>query len=398
MASTIDPTPLKKGRKRGATKEPTPAPEEADELDLMAGTTEDDFTEAIAHVRERELLFGPQSLLANFGPMVADICANNTSYNHPTLQAQAALCLAKLMCVSSEYCETNLGLLLTILERSQDAVVRSNLVVALGDMAVCFNHLIDENTDFLYRRLNDGDPSVKRTCLMTLTFLILAGQVKVKGQLGEMAKCLEDSDKKIADMARMFFTELSTKDNAVYNQFIDMFSVLSADSTLSEDALKRIVKFLAGFIEKVCSVVSAKHTASQMLTTCRTNTPNNYRLNLPLGYRERKTRDSGTMSHMHWANSSTKMRRYKRCYRKASRLCRRLLEPEFFYADCYDCMDMMGVIPWVWGDTDVGVLAAHGIVRYMLPFYVGSQFIPANFNVSTFDTNTTAKEAKSERL
>ncbi|KAI8938998.1 hypothetical protein NX059_004842 [Plenodomus lindquistii] len=250
MASTVEPTPLKKGRKRGATKEPTPATEEVDELDLMAGTTEDDFTEAIAHVRERELLYGPKSLLANFGAMVVDICANNTSYNHPTLQAQAALCLAKLMCVSSEYCENNLGLLLTILERSQDAIVRSNLVVALGDMAVCFNHLIDENTDFLYRRLNDGDPSVKRTCLMTLTFLILAGQVKVKGQLGEMAKCLEDSDKKIADMARMFFTELSTKDNAVYNQFIDMFSLLSADTALTEDSFKKIVKFLAGFIEK----------------------------------------------------------------------------------------------------------------------------------------------------
>lgn len=246
-----NPSPVKKGRKKSADKEQTPAPEEADELDLMAGTTEDDFTEAIAHIRERELLYGPQSLLANFGPLVADICANNTSYNHPTLQAQAALCLAKLMCVSSEYCEGNLGLLLTILERSKDAVVRSNLVVALGDMAVCFNHLIDENTDFLYRRLNDGDPSVKRTCLMTLTFLILAGQVKVKGQLGEMAKCLEDSDKKIADMARMFFSELATKDNAVYNQFVDMFSVLSADTALDEDAFKRIVKFLSGFIEKV---------------------------------------------------------------------------------------------------------------------------------------------------
>ncbi|ORY11793.1 armadillo-type protein [Clohesyomyces aquaticus] len=243
-------SPVKRGKKKSTGKEKTPAPEEADELDLMAGTTEDDFTEAIAHIRERELLYGPQSLLANFGPLVSDICANNTSYNHPRLQAQAALCLAKLMCVSSEYCEGNLSLLLTILERSKDAVVRSNLVVALGDMAVCFNHLIDENTDFLYRRLNDGDPSVKRTCLMTLTFLILAGQVKVKGQLGEMAKCLEDSDRKIADMARMFFSELATKDNAVYNQFVDMFSVLSADTGLDEDAFKRIVKFLAGFIEK----------------------------------------------------------------------------------------------------------------------------------------------------
>ncbi|KAF2730073.1 hypothetical protein EJ04DRAFT_545940 [Polyplosphaeria fusca] len=250
VAPSESASPVKKGRKKSAPKEKTPAPEEADELDLMAGTTEDDFTEAIALIRERELLYGPQSLLSNFGPLVSDICANNTSYNHPTLQAQAALCLAKLMCVSSEYCEGNLGLLLTILERSKDPVVRSNLVIALGDMAVCFNHLIDENTDFLYRRLNDGDTSVKRTCLMTLTFLILAGQVKVKGQLGEMAKCLEASDRKIADMARMFFTELATKDNAVYNQFVDMFSVLSADTGLDEEAFKRIVKFLSGFIEK----------------------------------------------------------------------------------------------------------------------------------------------------
>ncbi|KAF2495616.1 hypothetical protein BU16DRAFT_527406 [Lophium mytilinum] len=242
-------SPTKK-KKKSAGKQDTPAPEEPDELDLMAGTTEDDFTEALAHIRERELLYGPQSLLSNFGPMVSDICSNNTTYADSTLQAQAALCLAKLMCVSSEYCENNLGLLLTILERSKDAVVRSNLVVALGDMAVCFNHLIDENTDFLYRRLNDGDASVKRTCLMTLTFLILAGQVKVKGQLGEMAKCLEDEDKKIADMARMFFSELATKDNAVYNQFVDMFSVLSADGALDEEAFRRIVKFLSGFIEK----------------------------------------------------------------------------------------------------------------------------------------------------
>lgn len=258
-SAAVEPTPLKKGRKRGAAKEKAPAPEETvDELDLMAGTTEDDFTDAVAHVREKELLYGPQSLLKNFGALVSDICANNTSYNHPTLQAQAALCLAKLMCVSAEYCEKNLGLLLTILERSQDAVVRSNLVVALGDMAVCFNHLMDENTDFLYRRLNDGDPSVKRTCLMTLTFLILAGQVKVKGQLGEMAKCIEDSDRKIADMAKMFFTELSTKDNQVYNQFIDMFSILSADTGLGEDAFKKIIRFLAGFIEKVCQFLSQK--------------------------------------------------------------------------------------------------------------------------------------------
>jgi len=231
-------------------RQQTAQEEEGDELDLIGGTTEDDFTEAMAHIRERELLYGPSSLLAMFGPMVSEICANNTAYKNRELQEAATLCLAKLMCVSSEYCEANLPLLITIMERSTNPTVRSNAVIALGDMAVCFNHLIDENTDFLYRRLADPDPSVKRTCLMTLTFLILAGQVKVKGQLGEMAKCLEDEDKRIADLARMFFTELSTKDNAVYNHFVDMFSLLSSDAGLEEEGFRRVMKFLLGFVEK----------------------------------------------------------------------------------------------------------------------------------------------------
>jgi condensin complex subunit 1 len=241
-----------KEKTKGASSSPVKSTGiDQDELDLIGGTTEDDFTEAMTHIRERELLYGENSLLSNFGPMVTEICSNNTAYQDEHLQSAATLCMAKLMCVSSQYCENNLPLLITILERSQNAVTRSNVVIALGDMAVCFNHLIDENTDFLYRRLNDTDTSVKRTCLMTLTFLILAGQVKVKGQLGEMAKCIEDSDKRIADLSRMFFTELATKDNAVYNHFIDMFSLLSAEKNLEEDALKRIIKFLSSFIEKV---------------------------------------------------------------------------------------------------------------------------------------------------
>ncbi|KAL4907613.1 hypothetical protein BDW74DRAFT_110980 [Aspergillus multicolor] len=245
-------------------------PTENDELDLIGGTTEDDFTEAMAHIRERELLYGENSLLSNFGPLVAEICANNNTYSERNLQAAATICMAKLMCVSAEYCEKNLPLLITIMERSEDPIVRSNAVIALGDMAVCFNHLIDENTDFLYRRLNDEDASVKRTCLMTLTFLILAGQVKVKGQLGEMAKCLEDDDKRIADLSRMFFTELAGKDNAVYNHFVDMFSLLSAERNLEEGALRRIIKFLIGFIEKEKHARQLAEKLAARLARCET--------------------------------------------------------------------------------------------------------------------------------
>lgn len=301
--------------------------EDADELDLIGGTTEDDFTEAMAHIRERELLFGPTSLLATFGPLVSEICANNTTYADKGLQAAATLCLAKLMCVSSEYCEANLPLLITIMERSPDATVRSNAVIALGDMAVCFNHLIDENTDFLYRRLADADVSVKRTCLMTLTFLILAGQVKVKGQLGEMAKCMEDEDRRIADLAKMFFTELSTKDNAVYNHFVDMFSLLSAGS-MEEESFRRIIRFLLGFVEKVrtpknhfCISWNANENRLR-----RINMPNSWQRSWRQDLAAARRSGNGTTLPLLWACCSIRMRRLQNWLPRASRLCRLLLE------------------------------------------------------------------------
>lgn len=65
-----------------ADKEASPQKkgEEPDDLDLIGGTTEDDFTEAMGMIRERELLYGENSILSNFGPLCAEICANNISY------------------------------------------------------------------------------------------------------------------------------------------------------------------------------------------------------------------------------------------------------------------------------------------------------------------------------
>ncbi|KAJ8144784.1 hypothetical protein OY671_002122 [Metschnikowia pulcherrima] len=220
------------------------------ELELIGGSSEDDFTDAVIFIKEAELLCGDQSILKRFGMLAKEICSNNQSYPNEGLQRSAVLCMAKLMCVSSKFCEENLPLLITIMEKSPDPIIRSNCVLGLGDMAVCFNNLVDENTDFLYRRLTDENIMVQRTCLMTVTFLILAGQVKVKGQLSSMAKCLENPDQGISDMCRLFFTELATKDNAIYNGFIDIFSGLSNDPTLEKEPMKRIVKFLVGFIEK----------------------------------------------------------------------------------------------------------------------------------------------------
>ncbi|KAJ3299918.1 Condensin complex subunit, partial [Borealophlyctis nickersoniae] len=223
----------------------------ADELDAVTGTAEDEFAEAIAHIRERELLFGERSLLKTFGPMIAFICSSNRSFKHPTLQVNAVLALCKFMCVSSDFCDAHLQLLFTILEKSSDPIIRSNTIIGLGDMTVSFNSLIDQNISYLYNRLNDTDRNVKKNTLMVLTFLILNGMVKVKGQISEMAKCLEDEEQRISDLAKLFFKELSTKDNAIYNNLPDIISNLShPEHGVAENSFKDIMKYLLDFIKK----------------------------------------------------------------------------------------------------------------------------------------------------
>ncbi|RIB12547.1 non-SMC mitotic condensation complex subunit 1-domain-containing protein [Gigaspora rosea] len=190
-----------------------------DELEQAAGTTEDEFGEAVAYIREKELLFGEKFI-------------------HHTLQICATLALVKLICVSSEFCENNLQLLFTILERSNEPTIRSNIIIASGDMT--------KNT------------------LMVLTHLILNGMIKVKGQLDEIAKCLEDEDHRISDLARLFFTELASKDNAVYNNLPDIISNLSSgDNPVNEESFKKIMKFLFDFIEK------DKHTENVVEKLCQ---------------------------------------------------------------------------------------------------------------------------------
>ncbi|KAE8221852.1 hypothetical protein CF319_g4858 [Tilletia indica] len=222
-----------------------------EELDQVAGNAEDDIGETIASIREKELLSNTRSLLALFGPMVSHICSNPKMYPNVTLRKAAVLTLCKFMCVSSAYCEANLGLLFHVLSTSSDAATRSNVVIALGDIAVSFGNLVDENSDRLYAGLKDRDLGVKKHTLMVLTHLILNGMIKVKGQLGEMAKCLEDKERRVSDLAKLFFSELSTKENAVYNNLPDIISHLSiGQHAVDAKTFEQTMSYIFGFIDK----------------------------------------------------------------------------------------------------------------------------------------------------
>jgi condensin complex subunit 1 len=117
-------------------------------------------------------------------------------------------------------------------------------------LAFRFPNEVEPYTPRLYACLRDESTKVRRHTLMVLTHLILNDMVKVKGQVCEIALCLQDEEVRIRDMARLLFHELSKRsNNPIYNLLPDIVSQLSSMSMKKED-FRSIMSFLLGFINK----------------------------------------------------------------------------------------------------------------------------------------------------
>jgi condensin complex subunit 1 len=233
---------LKKSRQRNEKS--------TNSLDQVTSTLDEDIVDAIRQVKEQELLFVESSLLARIAPFVLRLAGKLSIDSDGNLYRMVLITLGKLMCISSQFCEMNLGAFLGLLENCPDAVIRGNLVIAFGDIALSFNRLADANLQFLTRRLEDANLSVKRKALLVLTHLSLTGMVKAKGKLGMVAKMLEDPNAEISHLARVFFHELAARDNTVYNNLPDIISTLSVDPQVSEDVFAQIMKHLFEYVKK----------------------------------------------------------------------------------------------------------------------------------------------------
>jgi len=117
-------------------------------------------------------------------------------------------------------------------------------------LAVRFPNTIEPFTSQIYRRLRDPNIGVRKTSLMVLTHLILNDMIKIRGEVSEIALCLEDPDSdRIRDLTRLFFHELSRKGtNPVYNLLPDTLNKLSCEPGLSTEKFQTIAKFLLQFI------------------------------------------------------------------------------------------------------------------------------------------------------
>lgn len=241
-------------RRRASTARPShlPAAEDmGDDDELVGAVADDDEAEYVRKLCETEIVTGGSSFMSILAPLVVSVNSNPSKYRDPSLRAAAALCLANFMLVSCSFCTDHLRLLFTVLEKSPEEVIRSNLVIALGDLNFRFPNQIEPWTPHLYGRLRDESPIVKRTTLNVLTHLILNDMVKVKGQISDIALCIIDTDQRIAGMSRMFFSEFARKGNALYNVMPDIISRLcDPEAKVEEEDFCTILKWIMALIQK----------------------------------------------------------------------------------------------------------------------------------------------------
>lgn len=95
--------------------------------------------------------------------------------------------------------------------------------------------------------------------------------VKIRGQVFEIALCLRDPERRISDMARLLFGELSKRSqNPIYNLLPEIVSELS-DRGLCPDDFRAIMGFLLAFIKKERQNEMLTDKFCQRFVKCKTD-------------------------------------------------------------------------------------------------------------------------------
>ncbi|RWS10767.1 condensin complex subunit 1-like isoform X3 [Dinothrombium tinctorium] len=219
-----------------------------------AGSAEDFESEFISRLCNEEIVeydLSTGNLLARLSSVIITVASDPIRYPDPHLRAAATLSLAKYMAVSEKFCSRHLQLFFTILEKSPEPLIRANAMIAIGDLCIRYPNILDPWTSQLYSPLRDRDVTVRTNALKVISRLILSDMVKVKGQISEMAVLMVDDNPNLSSMAKLFFTELGKKQNAIYNVLPDIISHLSdTEIGIEENNFRSIMKYLFDLIEK----------------------------------------------------------------------------------------------------------------------------------------------------
>ena len=161
----------------------------------------------------------------------------------------------------------------------EETSVRIGAAEIVSDAYTCYLFCHTPSILLSYARLEDNNTVVRKNALMVVSHLVLNDMIKLSGHAHTLAKRLEDSDTRIADFAKLFFSEFHQKGdnnlyvshfNAVgccgcvrlcdlsmqyllvsrYNILVDAVSCLAQESELEAPQIQRIMKYLCDFVTK----------------------------------------------------------------------------------------------------------------------------------------------------
>ncbi|KAI3634184.1 hypothetical protein MIR68_007788 [Amoeboaphelidium protococcarum] len=230
-------------------KSATSSSSPGDTIDDVVGNSEDAIGDTLLSIRYEQLLNGQSSLL-RLGLQLVQIVLRVPDIN-TFVRRQAIFALGNLMLLSPQCCYQKIKVLCSTALQSQDDVSQINTVLLLGDLYVCHSNIMHDNVDWLFTFLTNGGRRVKQNVLMVLTNLVSKGLLKSKNHLSQIAMCLQEEDQIVRDLAKVFFSSLAEKDNAVYNNLSDIIGILSSqDQNLEMPKFQELMKYLFTFLDK----------------------------------------------------------------------------------------------------------------------------------------------------
>lgn len=249
-----------------------------DALDEVVGkiSIDESLLDLFGAIRDVDLLYNPNSIFYNFLILPVKLCeklmANNEKEND-FLLSMSCICLAKFMSVSERYCRQNLPLFIQLMTNCKDSKVRSNLVVSFGDFCTSYNHLVEPFVVHLFSLIENNSTNcnvnVRINALLIVSWLILNGMIKTKGQMHQIALCFLDSNRTIFQLSCSFFQDLALKDsNVIYNNIPDIVSNLSQNQNLDEKQFTQIIGRIFNLLRKEKQIDNIATKIIQRLVGC----------------------------------------------------------------------------------------------------------------------------------
>lgn len=231
------------------------AVETQDALNNIMEKPEDEISDILFFVKEREMLFG-NSLLQPFVPLLIDGCRDEDK----EVQNVAYLSLLKCMSVSSEFFEKYMSLFLSGLIHANYRV-RNNCVIAMHDYFISYNFLLERHLGSLICTLYDVEQSVRINSILIIFDLLIKNVIRPRGCGTKLSNLLVDEDEAVARMSLLLFQKVVKSENMIASILYE--SLLYGEAKRLKDILIILLPIISEKVKEACFVKLLKYRESK---------------------------------------------------------------------------------------------------------------------------------------